>query len=127
MNIKKLYFWLVSLISIIAIAVSLGIMLSSLWKVFFISNEEYLVTHDYEFKNCEYAAKSQLCWWKTINCNLDQEKYETAVKKCKDNKKKDIILRRFYNLKITLIGSVSTFIVFLIIFLFHYPKFKKEN
>jgi len=127
MTAKKLYFGLVSLISIVSMAISLGVILTSLGKMWLISDKEYLATHDYEFTNCEYQVKKQLCGNDYLaKCNYDKNKYEKLVKECKEQAKEKVLLKRYYYLKISLIGSTATFIIFLLLFLFHYPKFKEN-
>jgi len=134
MNIKKLYYWLVSLISVIAMAISLWIIVSNLLKFWLISDQEYLVVHSYELSTCKYDLQRKYCSnldYKNYNAcvkNLENnEEYKKDLKTCEENKKQEILLKRNYNLKISLIWSISTFIIFLILFLYHYPKFKKEN
>lgn len=131
MNIKKIYFWLVSLISIIALSVSLWIILTSFWKKIFISDNEYIQVNNWQLNDCKYNLESKYCWWndlKNKKCALDiknNKDYKTDLESCKKSKKEEIILKRHYGLKITLISSWSTFIVFLLLFIFHYLRFKK--
>ncbi len=130
MNIKKLYYGLVSLISIVVIAITLWIVISSLLKILLISNKEYLSDNKYQLNNCNYEIQRKYCsiWKNNSTCTnkLENNKiYQKNLENCKNNKKKEILTRRSYDLKLNLIWAWSTFIVFLILFLFHYLKFKK--
>lgn len=134
MNIKKLYYGLVSLISIIAIAISLWIIISDFWKIILISDEEYLATHSYEINNCNYEVQRKYCNYSDFNlqkkCLQDlknDKNYQKDLINCKQSKKKEILFKRYYYLKLNLIWTLSTLVVFLILFLFHYPKFKKKS
>lgn len=132
MNIKKLYYGLISLISVITIAITLWIVISSIAKLIFISNNEYLINHKYQLEDCKYRLQRQYCpiWQNKIAINcinqlINNKFYQKDLEKCKKNKKIEILTRRYYNLKLNLIWAWSTFIIFLILFLFHYPKFKE--
>jgi len=80
MNIKKIYFWLVSLISVVVLSISFWVALTALWKIYFISDKEYLAVHDYELNNCDYKVKSALCWpdYKT-GCNYNKKDYQDLL------------------------------------------------
>ena len=134
MNIKKLYYGLVSLISIIAIAISLGIIATNVGKLWLISDEEYLATHNYEFSTCKYDIQKKYCSYSDYRLQqqcteqlVNNKKYREDIEKCKNEQKKKVLLKRYYYAKLSLISAFSTFIVFLILFLFHYSKFKKES
>jgi len=127
MNIKKLYFGLVSLISIIAIAISIWIILSNVWKLIFISDKEYVLNNDYELKSCTYELRSQFCLNDKVCIQKlkNNENYIKKLEECKKSKEEKLLLKRHYQLKLALISAFSTFIVFLILFIFHYFRFKK--
>ena len=126
MDFKKLYFWLVSLISIVAMWISAWVALSSIGKMIFISSDEYLATNSYKLNTCDYEVKNQLCGGRfDVNCKYSTSEYEKLLNQCKQKKKEEILLQRQYNLKLNLIGSISTFVVFLVIFVFHYFKFSR--
>ena len=126
-NLKKLYFGVVSLVSLITLSISLWITLSVLWKLFLISDKEYLARYSYNSWLCSEQVKNQLCWSNLQNCKYDKKEYEKLLNECKEQEKKRVLLTRYYNLKTSLIWSTSTFVVFLIIFLFHYWRFKKQD
>jgi len=132
MNIKKLYYWIVSLVSIIIITITLWILISSIFDKIYISNKEYLANNFYDINNCEYSIQNQYCkYWKDFNDCIVKIKnnkyYINSIKNCEDKKKQQLLLRRNYNFKNTIIWTWSTFIVFLILFLLHYSNFKKED
>jgi len=121
-NIKKIYYGLVSLVSIISLAISFWMFLSAIGKYVFISPDEYIASHKYEVDRCERILKEQIKD-KEIEKNTSDD--EKILAECKKNTEKTILLKRNYNLKITLISSISSFVVFLIVFIFHYRQFRK--
>jgi len=132
MNIKKLYYWLVSLISIVAIAISIGIIISNLGKIWLISDKEYLAINSYQLDNCKYEIQRKYCassdykkYQQCIQQLNNLQEYKNDVEKCQQEKKQQILLRRYYYLKLNLIWAISTLVVFLILFLYHYPKFRQ--
>jgi len=128
LNSTKLYsFYLaiVSFISIIAITITLWIMLTSFWKYFLISDDEYIWNRQsWKIEDCSRNN------FNTINIdskieNKINKKTPEEIKKCEDKAKKSIISARSYNLKEMFIWSFAWFFVFLLLFAFHYPKFLK--
>ncbi len=119
MNVKKLYYGLVSLISVIAIATSSWILLSSVLKMYLISDKEYIEANHWIIDSCKYVGKSNSLWGQVSVWNY------SSKQECIKDKTKQILLERKYNFKMSIISSLSVLIVFLILFVFHYPRFKK--
>lgn len=105
-NWLKVYYWIVSLISVIVITVSISVIIVSILKKILITDEEYLAKYDYRLSQCDFQ----------------KEKTDTN---CKEEKKKEILVERSYNLKSSIIESVSWLIPFIVLFVFHYRWFKK--
>jgi len=126
------YLWIVSFVSLIAIWITFGIVLTSVWKYFLISDEEYLQFREsYRIESCKNptAPATYDKDWRLIN-NFVQKPTEEEIAKCEVKVREDVKLSRSYDLKDMFITSWAWFIVFLIFFLFHYPKFlkiKKED
>ena len=116
-----LYLALVSLVSIIAITITLWIVLTSLGKSLIISDEEYIQnSRNWEIRECDEP--------KFITGRDERlERTHEEIKKCKKNARDSAIKARSFNLKDMFITSGAWFIVFVIVFLFHYPKFLKTR
>lgn len=120
-SLYTLYLGLVSFVSVIAIAITLWIVLNSLWNYLLISDEEYI-------QNREYYRIEQCSQW-PWNEKLQRMETKTPeeIKACEEKAKTNIIMSRGYNLKDMFISSSAWFIVFVVVFLFHYPKFVKAR
>jgi len=126
LNSWKLYsFYLavVSFVSIIAIAITLWIVLTSLWKYLLISDDEYIQNRQsWKIEDCSRNN------FQTINIDSKIEKKinkktPEEIKKCEEKAKISAIKSRSYDLKDMFISSFAWFFVFLLLFAFHYPKF----
>lgn len=131
-NTSKLYsFYLavVSFISIIAVAITIWIVITSIWKYFLISDEEYLQYREsYKLTDCRNSIYNPIYDEKGIIIkNEETKKTPESIKECEDKVRKEVSASRWYDLKDTFISSFSWFVVFLILFLFHYPKFLKTR
>ncbi len=131
-NTSKLYsFYLavVSFISIIAVAITIWIVITSIWKYFLISDEEYLQYREsYKLTGCRNSIYNPIYDEKGIIIkNEETKKTPESIKECEDKVRKEVSASRWYDLKDTFISSFSWFVVFLILFLFHYPKFLKTR
>lgn len=129
-KLYSFYLAVVSFVSIIAVAITLWVVLTSVWKYFMISDEEYLQYREsYKLESCKnptYPATE------TIKGNLAPSTTTTPVSptqeeitKCETKVRSEIHFSRAYDLKEMFITSFAWFIVFLILFVFHYPKFLK--
>lgn len=122
-KLYNLYLAIVSFISIIAIALNLGIVLTSLWKYVLITDDEYLQFKEkWQIDNCNF-------YW-TIEPNINpesknQKPTQEEINACLNKLKKNINLTRNFELKDMFITSWAWFLIFLILFIFHYPKFFK--
>ena len=116
-----LYLAVVSFVSIIAIAITLWLVLTSVWKYVLISDEEYIQnSRSWEIRNCDEPK---------LVSGQDQrkERTEEEIEECREEARKSGIMARTYNLKDMFITSWAWMIVFVIVFLFHYPKFLKSR
>lgn len=121
-SLYTLYLGLVSFVSVIAIAITLWVVLNSLWNYLLISDEEYI-------QNREYYRIEQCSVW-VWDEKLKQDvikKTPEEVKDCEEKAKKSAIISRAYNLKDMFISASAWFIVFVLVFGFHYPKFLKAR
>ncbi|MDD3302548.1 MAG: hypothetical protein PHN31_03255 [Candidatus Gracilibacteria bacterium] len=127
-KLYNLYLGIVSFVSIIAIGINLGIVLTSIGNYFLISNEEYLqYRENYRLENCKNPTTSPE-YDKNGNITKQAQKpTEEEIQKCEAKAREDVKLARSYDLKDMFITSGAWFIVFLMFFLFHYPKFVKAK
>jgi len=120
-KLYNVYLALISFVSIVAIAITLWIVLTSLWKYFIISDEEYIQhSRSYEIRQCEEAV---FVSWQ----ELRKERTEEEIADCKADARESAIKARRYNLKDMFITSWAWLIVFVIVFSFHYPKFLRSR
>lgn len=121
-KLYSLYLAVVSFVGIVAISINLWIVLTSVWKYFIISDQEYIqYSRSYDIKACEEP--------KLVTWAQDQrvERTKVEIDKCKADATSSAIMARRYDLKDMFISSWAWMIVFLVVFLFHYPKFLKSK
>jgi hypothetical protein len=134
-KLYNLYLWIVSFVSIIAIGITLGVVLTSIWKYILISDEEYLQFREsYKLENCKNptypASEAQIDKAGTTIQTKAITPSAEDIQKCEKKVREDVKYSRGYDLKDMFITSSAWFVVFLIFFIFHYPKFlriKKED
>ena len=130
-KLYKIYLALVSFISIIAVAITLGIVLTSFWKYLLITDDEYIQFKEkWRIDNCNFywnpdGSRYQL--EKPIEQDLEKKPTKEEIDLCVEQITKDVSLRRSFELKEMFISSWAWFIVFLILFILHYPKFLKSR
>lgn len=124
-NSSKLYsFYLaiVSFVALVAIAINLWIVLTSIWQYFLITDDEYLQNREYyKIEQCENW--NYIRWLDWVNTQIEKSKEE--IEECKENVKLSVSSSRSYKIKDMFITSWAWFIVFLAVFFFHYPKFMR--
>lgn len=121
-KLYSLYLAIVSFVALVAIAINLWVVLTSLWQYFIITDDEYLQNREYyKIEQCENTTK----WieWKETKI----EKTSEEIQECKQEVKDSVSASRSYNIKEMFISSWAWFVVFLGIFLFHYPKFIRDK
>jgi len=129
-KLYNLYLWIVSFVSIVAIWINLWIVLTSVWKYFLVSDEEYLqFSQSYRLDACKNPTYP--AWttqfdssWKTIP-TVTKTPTDAEITTCEAKVREEVKFSRSYDLKDTFITSSAWFLVFLLFFLFHYPKFLK--
>lgn len=120
-KLYNFYLAIVSLISIVAISITLWVVLNAGWKFLLISDEEYIqYSRNWELKQCE---EPKLTTWKDERIERTPEEIE----KCKLDARDSASKARRYDLKDMFITSWAWLIVFVVVFSFHYPKFLKSR
>lgn len=123
------YLALVSFISLIAVAITLWIVFTGIGKFYIISDEEYLQFREsWKLEGCKTAT------YPTTNAQpVDGKEVvpvsptEEEITKCEEKVRQEVSFSRKYDFKYTFITSTAWFIIFLILFIFHYPKFLKSK
>ncbi|MCT4616728.1 MAG: hypothetical protein N4A38_00790 [Candidatus Gracilibacteria bacterium] len=122
----NVYLGVVSIFSILAIAINLGVILTMIGRFFIISDSEYIASrYSYRLDNCE---NDNVAITKTIEVgerNINTPKTKEEIEACKEEVRKDLITERRFRLKEDMITAGAWFIVFIFLFGFHYPKFKR--
>lgn len=132
-KLYHLYLAVVSFVSIVAVAITLWVVLTSVGKYFIISDEEYLQYREsYKLENCKNPIYGEK-WVTTTAVPVDwvttqaRTPSDEEISKCEQKVRKEVSFSRAYDLKDMFITSWAWFIVFLILFVFHYPKFLKTR
>ena len=121
-KLYNFYLAIVSFVALVAIAINLWIVLTSIGQYFLITDDEYLQNREYyKIEQCENNSSWDQKLQRTINVN----KTEKEINECKEKVKASVSASRSYNMKDMFIGSWAWGIVFLLLFIFHYPKFLK--
>lgn len=117
-RLKTFYFMIVSFASLIGLAVSFGTVLYATSQQVFITDTEYLQSYNaYEIRQCE-EPKSRVK-------ESPVERTQVEIDACKLERTENTLIQRGLNFKEALLWWMSRWIVFLIIFLFHFPTFRK--
>ena len=120
-KLYNFYLSIVSFIAIIVLCINLWIVITSIGKFVLITDEEYLQNREnYRMNECERGP-----WSEAKKTYADKTTEE--IQECKDKVRENVSLSRKYNLKNDFIWSWAWFIVFLLLFGFHYPKFLKTR
>ena len=121
----KFYFTIVAIVSIIGMAIAFGIAIYQQGMQVLISDQEYLVGNSrWEIEQCEQGT------WKTVPGNPDGQQIEKTPKEiesCKAKNTAKVINQRSYNTKESTIWGITRGIIFLILFLTHYPRMIAEE
>ena len=117
----NVYLGIVSIFSILAIAINLGVVLTMLGRFFIISDAEYIANRaSYRLDNCENTVVTKVIW----DNNVKRERTAKEIKECKAEVREELTIERRFRLKENMITAWAWFIVFMFLFGFHYPKFK---
>lgn len=132
-KLYHIYLAVISFVSIVAVAITLWVVLTSVWKYFIISDEEYLQNRDsWRLENCKNPIYTDKITPVTTQWESTQPRTpsDEEIQKCEEKVRMEVAFSRKYDLKDMFITSSAWFIVFLILFVFHYPKFltaRKES
>jgi hypothetical protein len=128
-NTSKLYsFYLaiVSFVALVAIAINLWIVLTSIGQYFLITDDEYLQNREYyKIEQCETGSNIVERW--VVAKEEFVKRTAEEIEACKETVKESVSASRSYSMKEMFISSWAWMIVFIIIFAFHYPKFMREK
>lgn len=123
-KLYNFYLWIVSFVAIIAIWINFWVLLTSVWNFVFISDDEYLQNREYyKLEQCE----NNVIYDKKLRIENNIKRKPEEIEECKQKVKESVSSSRSYELKNTFISSWAWFIVFLILFWFHYPKFIRNK
>lgn len=116
-RLKTFYFMIVSFASLIGLCVSFGVVIYGTAKQILITDSEYLQSYNaYEIRQCEEPKRRIQ--------EQPVERSEAETTKCIQDRTDNTLTQRSIDFKEWLIGWFSRWIVFLIVFLFHFPKFR---
>lgn len=116
-NLTKLYFILVSLVSVIWLAIWYGIAGYNYFMSKYITNDEYLMKNYYEIEACNQPDYSKTTWPDNKPTERTTEEKET----CKTEATTRILARRSLDTKESVIGWLIRWSIALILFITHFP------
>lgn len=118
-NFVRFYFTIIAIISIVWMAIAFWIAAYQQWMLLIISTDEYVQNRwRWEVKQCSEPIRKSIPW-------DEQElidKTEAEIEQCEKDKKLDIAMQRSYDTKEATIWWLVRWIIFLILFLTHYPR-----
>ena len=120
-SLIKLYFLIATIVWLFGTIIAYGIGVYSGLEYLIITDDEYITsTHNrWEIENC-----SQPVWKADSEVSVDRTVEEKST--CIAEATERLIKSRRIDFKMTLLQWGVWGTIFLILFLFHYPKFKKE-
>lgn len=126
-KLYSFYLALISFVALVAISINLWIVLTSIGQYYLITDDEYLQNREYykieqceNYWNIKWITPKTQEWEEII---LTQEEIDSCIIKVTDS----VSASRSYDLKEMFISSWAWFIVFLVVFLIHYPQFLKAR
>jgi len=121
----KIYFLIITLVGVIGTLISVGILTFAIGKQILITNDEYIAwDRYYELDNCNSTMIPKPTKADPGNYWLPTE---AEKNKCKTEKKVELIQARKANFKTDVLSWSIWGILFIVLLLTHYPKFKKSN
>lgn len=122
----KLYLTIISAVSLMWVVIWYWVGIYSQLNHIFITNEEYIVWsyNNYEITNCDNNLNYPT---KTDEKIENTKKSDEEIAKCKEKAKNDIISKRSFWYKQDVLGWLTWWTIFLIVFLSHFPYFLKQN
>jgi len=105
----------------IAILISASIMLYSIFQKVIITEDEYLLSRNYDLYNCEQQLGLRSNW------ELERPVTPTEKVQCDKDSSERIIAQRNVDFKESLIGSGTWLIVAIIVLIFHFPILRRKE
>lgn len=131
-KLYHIYLAVISFVSILAVAITLWVVLTSVGRYFIISDEEYLQYREsWKLENCKTPIYGEK--WCDSSAMVDgtitsaRTPSDEEIAKCEEKARIEVSFSRTYDLKDMFITSSAWFVIFLILFIFHYPKFLKTR
>ena len=121
LNFQKLYLTIISIVSVIGMAIAFGTVLYNVWLHLLISDDEYIAARGIrEVKTCEQPRYSDPSW-------SALPRTEQEILDCKQQAQQQSILERNFELKEMIIAWTSRWLIFLILFITHYPRLQQSK
>lgn len=124
-SFSKFYFTVVSIVSVIGMAVAFGIAIYQQGMSLLITDAEYIVGHnEREMRSCEEPTRKQIGDGPD-STSKEITKSPEEINTCKAETSARLITQRSYTTKESTIWGVTRGIIFLVLFLTHYPRMMK--
>ena len=125
-SLAKVYCTMASIVSLFGAIVALGIALYTYTMLHIITTDEYIIGNsmNYELTNCEQP----LVEWKSDGTTITTTKSTGDIALCQNKAKANMITRRWYEAKQSIIGGLVRGMLFFIVLVTHLPSvIRKES
>lgn len=120
----KFYFTIISIVSIVWMAIAFGIVVYQQWMNILITDDEYMNNRGRrEIQQCSEPTYKNIAWQEQEIVSKTPEE----ITACETKKKEETLSQRSYEAKEGSIWWLTRWIIFLILFLTHYPRMVKEE
>ncbi len=121
-SLFNVYLALVSFAALIGLVVGFGVAIHSTVTRFITTDDEFLMRSGrWEIQQCE--ASEWKPGAKPADAQVEVKKTEEQVKKCREEKSRDVLATRNVDFKETAVAGATWGLLFLVVFAFHFPKF----
>lgn len=117
-SLLNVYLTLVSFVSLVGLVIGFGIALHEGVSRLITTDDEYVVS-DYQYRNCRGTNSYD-------SARQSVKKADAEVKSCQDDRRADALLSRNVDFKKVVVGGGTWGLLFLIVFLAHYPRFVRS-
>lgn len=131
-NLLKLYFSIISIVGILGTVIAAGVAWYSWLRQVFITDEEYITGRNArEVQQCDeptYLPEPIMVKEaNTLPNSKIKKKTPEEIKACKDKATQRLVLQRHLDTKESIIWGLVRGVIFLLLFLSHYPRMVKQH
>jgi len=131
-NLLKLYFSIIAIVGVLWVSISVGIAGYSRLRSVFITDEEYVTGRNaWEIQQCDepmyFPAPKMIQEVDTWPNPKVKKKTPEEIQKCKNKATQRLVLQRHLDAKESILWGLVWGVIFLFLFLSHYPRMVKQH